>query len=227
MTTARNGAAAMLPFRTYEIPGALLSGFLILAACEAGYDGTWLIDREWNAERISLYGSMSLCIGLVVAALSRYLLERLFVGEWLSAPEEILLADVSPAKRHWKRALFPGYFAPLPPAIRESIPRRTGQSRVQTGSAIETPRFRESRFSASLQLATVCRTLCLGLLIVSLILVSGILWNSAVSGWGKAEWRKLGYCALSLFEAVPMMYRYLKYHRQHAIERLSRSDFPG
>ena len=66
----------------------------------------------------------------------------------------------------------------------------------------------------------MCRTLCLGLLIVSLILVSGILWNSAVSGWGKAEWRKLGYCALSLFEAAAMLYRYLKYHRQHAIERL-------
>src|SRR5262245_30883295 len=113
MTTASNGAAAMLPFRTYEIPGALIAGFLILAACEAGYDGTWLIDQEWNSERISVFGTMSLCLGIVVAALSDYLLERKFVGGWLKAPEEILVADVPSDMRHWKRALFSGYFAPF------------------------------------------------------------------------------------------------------------------
>jgi len=216
----------MLPFRTYEIPGALISGFLILAACEAGYDGTWLIDQDWNAERISVYGSMSLCLGLVAAALSRYLLEYKFVGGWLKAPEEILLADASSGRRHWKRALFPGYFALLSPSTRDQIrsraeERATRQVQIHAGSAAETnARSPRNRFSTSLQLATICRTLCLGLVSVSLILASGIVWNSAISGWGQAEWRKLGYCALSLFEAVGMLYRYLKYHRQHAIERL-------
>jgi hypothetical protein len=179
MVTARNGEAVMLPFRTYEIPGALVSGFLILAACEAGYDGSWLIEQEWNPERISVYGSIALCIGLVVAALSRYLLEIKFVRRWLKSPDDMLLADAL-----------------------------------------------ASRFSMSLQLCTICRTLCLGLLVVALILVSGILWHSAVSGWGQADWRKLGYCVLSLLEAVGMLFRFLKYYRQHAIETLtSRGDF--
>jgi len=216
----------MLPFRTYEIPGALISGFLILAACEAGYDGTWLIDQDWNAERICVYGSMSLCLGLVVAALSRYLLEYKFVGGWLKAPEEILLAGLPSGRRHWKRALFPGYFAPLSPSTRDQIRFRadegaTRQVHFHAGSAADMySGLPGNRFSTSLQLATICRTLSLGLVIVSLILASGILWNSAISGWGQAEWRKLGYGALSLFEAVGMLYRYLKYHRQHAIEYL-------
>src|SRR5689334_13823127 len=111
----------MLPFRTYDIPGALVSGFLILAACEAGYDGTWLIDQEWNPGRISLFGTMALCLGLFVSALSRYLLELKFVGGWLKAPEEFLLADVATDGRQWKRALFPGYFAPLSPATRDRV----------------------------------------------------------------------------------------------------------
>jgi hypothetical protein len=217
----------MLPFRTYEIPGALIAGFLVLAACEAGYDGTWLIDQEWNAERISVYGSMSLCIGLVVAALSRYLLEYKFVGGWLKAPEEILLTGFPSGSRDRKRALFPGYFAPFSQATRDQMRFRanegaTRQARIHDGARAEAnARPPQIRFSTSLQLATICRTLCLGLVVVSLILASGIVWNSAISGWGQAEWRKLGYCALSLFEAVGMLYRYLKYHRQHAVERLT------
>jgi hypothetical protein len=199
----------MLPFRTYEIPGALISGFLILAACEAGYDGTWLIDQEWNSERISIFGTMSLCLGLVVAALSRYLLEEKFIGGWLKAAEEILPAGFPSDSRDWKHTLFPDYFA------------RVSQAHVQMVSGNDwIARHPQRRFSVSLQLATVCRTLCLGLVIVSLILASGIVWNSAISGWGQAEWRKFGYCALSLFEAATMLYRYLKYRRQHAIERL-------
>jgi len=210
----------MPPFRTYEIPGALVSGFLILAACEAGYDGTWLIDQEWNAERISVYGSMSLCIGLVIAAFSRYALERKFVGGWLKAPEEILLAGDPSACHRWKRALFPGYFAPLSQAARDRILLRAGDVHAESARD-QSAGLTANRFSTSLQLATICRTVCLGLLAVSLILASGILWNSAVSGWGKAEWRKLGYCVLSLFEAAGMFYRYLKYRRRHAIEGLN------
>ena len=57
---------------------------------------------------------------------------------------------------------------------------------------------------------------------MSAILASGIVWHSAVSGWGQAEWRKLGYCLLSLIEATGMLYRCLRYYRQNAIEMLLR-----
>ncbi len=196
----------MLPFRACDIPGALASGFLILAACEAGYDGSWLIDQDWNPDRISRYGAVAFCIGLLVAAISRRVIEDKFVAAWLRRPEEFLPGGNMVGQRSWRRVLFPRYYAPLAEETRNQVASATG-----TGVTDD---------RISFHLYTTCRTLCLGFLIVSAILASGIVWHSVVSGWGQAEWRKLGYCILSLFEATGMLYRYLKYFRQHAIQVL-------
>ena len=240
----------MLPFRAYDIPGALLSGFLILAACEAGYDGTWLIDHEWNPERISRYGVIAFVIGLVVAAISRRVVEDILVAGSLRRPAEFLLDGGTIGPRDLRRVLFRGYYAPLADATREWILRTSDGGTIPRDSGIrehsEIARSRnahEFRYAGSLQgsvgasevsaagdvrnlnfhLYTTCRTLCLGLLAVGAVLASGIVWHAAVSGWGQAEWRKLGYCLLSLFEAAGMLHRYLKYYRSHAIEELIRA----
>ncbi|MGE5193802.1 MAG: hypothetical protein ACM3U2_15000 [Deltaproteobacteria bacterium] len=219
----------MLPFRTYDIPGALAAGFLVLAACEAGYDGSWLIDQDWNPERITVYGSIALCIGLVVALASRYLIEHKFVLGWLKAPEENLLGGAAFGPRDWRRRLFPAHYAPLEEGTRGRILSAAGGEgpdgpttpRVRRAcAAVQRVRITSNAFSLSLHLYTTYRTLCLGLLLVSAILASGIVWHSAVSVWGQAEWRKLGYCLLSLFEAVGMLYRYLRFYRRHAVETL-------
>jgi hypothetical protein len=211
-----------LPFRTYEIPGALLSGFLTLAACEAGYDGTWLIEHEWSPERISRYGAIAFGIGLVIASVSRRIVEEKFVAGWLNRPEELLLGCDSIGPRDWRRAFFPRYCAPLADSIRDWILQRRGVETIPGSSGIR--RISDStvhRNNLSFHLYTTCRTLCLGLFLASAILATGIVWHTAGSGWGQAEWRKLGYCLLSLFEAVGMLYRYLKHYRQHTIESLT------
>jgi hypothetical protein len=247
----------MLPFRAYDIPGALLSGFLILAACEAGYDGTWLIDQEWNPERISRYGVIAFGIGLVIAAASRRVVEEKLVAGWLKHPAEFLLGAGAVGARDWRRLLFPSYYAPLAVAARErilgksdgaSLPddvamrqnsdcagrRNSGAFRGALSSGVrQHPEIARNRYSnhkgaavgapsVIVHLYTTCRTLSLGLLTVSAILASGIIWHAAISGWGQAEWRKLGYCLFSLFEAAGMLYRYLKYYRQYTIEELIR-----
>ena len=218
-----------IPFRACDIPGALASGFLILAACEAGYDGSWLIDHDWTPDRISRYGAIACGIGVVVAEISRRVIEDRLMAAWLGRPEEFLLAGVTASPRDWRWTLFPGYYAPLAEESRDRIVRAQGRDvpdgvgRGGAGDAtFEICPDPAKMHTLSFQLYTTCRTLCLAFLIVSAILASGIVWHSAVFGWGQAEWRKFGYCLLSLFESAGMLYRYLKYFRQNAIEVIVR-----
>lgn len=217
----------MLPIPVYAILGYLASGFAILAACEAGYDGNWLLDREWSPGTISLCGVMAYCLGRMVAAVSRFVIEHKFVRGCLSAPEDTLLARESIASRNWKQALFANYYKPLPENIRGQILRGAGQDALdESGRAlfrhalavVDEDRATQNRLNTFLHMSGICRTMCLGLLVVAGILISGIVWHSLSSGWSQAEWRKLGYCLLSLIEAGGMLYRYLKYLRQHAME---------
>jgi hypothetical protein len=161
-----------------EIAGCLACGFLVLAACEAGYDGRWLIERNWSPAEIALCGLTALIIGRLVASVSRRLFgDRLFDG-CLPRPEIVLLSREDRAS-----------------------PRRL--------------------FSL-LQFCNFYRTMCLGLVVVAAILISGIVWHNLFSIWGQADSRRLGYAVLALLEAVAMRYRYLKFRRRHDKEVLSR-----
>ena len=67
------------------------------------------------------------------------------------------------------------------------------------------------------QLSDICRSLCVGFVAVAAILVAGIIWHGVDAGLGQSDLRKLGYCVLSLFEAVGMLYRYRNFERQYAV----------
>jgi hypothetical protein len=213
----------------YEAAGHLISGLLILGACEAAHDGRWLINRDWPPSRISLYMTMAYSIGQVVAALSRILVEQTFVRKCLRMPQDILLT--SALSRSWRHVLFSAYFQPLADADRLRILQEAARDGVSSSdyeifdhacAVVEREETAQRRVDLFRQVADLCRNLCLGLLIVAAILISGMLWHSVSSTWGKSDWRKLGYCTLALLEAVGMLYRYLRFSRRHAVEVLTR-----
>ena len=129
-----------------------------------------------------------------------------------------------------RQRLFAIYYKPLAVADQNRVLRAAEQDgMVETGHAIfnhacavvdqdETAR-RKVDFSR--QLAGLWRNLCLGLLIVAAILISGMVWHSVASSWSKADSRKLGYATLALVEAAAMLYRYLKFSRRHALDVLT------
>jgi hypothetical protein len=72
---------------TYDAIGHVVCGLLILGACEAAHDGTWLIDRPWPPGRISMYLTMSYSIGQFVALLAGSLVVQRLVRNCLNLPE--------------------------------------------------------------------------------------------------------------------------------------------
>lgn len=217
--------------------GHLICGLLILGACEAAHDGRWLIDRAWPPGRISLYMTMACAIGQMVAALSHRQLEQTFVRKFLELPEMRLLAGEFCAVSNWRRMLFPGYCKPLDAdsqarilraAARDGVPESSPALFDHALAVVEQDPTARKNLESTLHRAWFWRNLCMGLLIVAAILVSGMVWHTATSSWGKSDWRKLGYCALALVEATATLYRYLKLYRRHAMEVLVRyGEVPG
>jgi hypothetical protein len=206
----------------YDVAGWLVSGFLILAACEAAFDGRWLFERNSTPAAICLCGTLALCIGRLVSSASRLLIEDWFVGGFLPRPELYLLSAASCLRRGWKPIIFSSYFRPLPEDALELIARATKRetSGERTGP-IDPPAYGrywadEYERNRLLQFCRFYRTMCVGLLVVAAILISGIIWHSLFSSWGQAESRKLGYSLLALLESVGMLYRYLHFLRKHA-----------
>lgn len=214
----------------YDAIGHVVSGLLILGACEAAHDGRWLIGRDWPPGRVSMYLTLAYSIGQIVAFLSRAVIEQLFVRNCLPAPEDVLLAGSTTSSPTWRQRLFPAYFQPLDVVKKERVWLAAGRDGLP-GSAraifdhaatlVENDEVAIRKAVRSWQFAGLWRNLCLGLLIVAAILVSGMLWHSVSASWGKSDWRKLGYCTLALWESASMFYRYLKCRRRHAVDVLT------
>ncbi len=207
----------------YNAVGCLASGLLILAACEAGYDGRWLFERNWSPTAIALCGMVAVCLGRTASAASRWLIDDWFVGTVVSPPEENLLARDDRFRLGWKSIVFRSYYRPLPQDVRERIMLAANwqgpHCRQILRRALAAPgedRDAAHRLDRLLQFCGFYRTMCVGLVAVAAILISGIIWHCLFSSWGQAESRKLGYALLALLESVGMLYRYLKYLRQHA-----------
>jgi hypothetical protein len=56
----------------YLAIGHVVCGLLILGACEAAHDGTWLIDRDWPPGRVSMYLTMAYYIGQFITILTTF-----------------------------------------------------------------------------------------------------------------------------------------------------------
>lgn len=211
---------------TDAIFGYLISGFLILAACEAAYDGSWLFEGEWQPESIAVFAAIAGGAGCLISRLSRIFVEQKLLHGCLTAPQEVLLSDHPHGDRSWKQALFPTHYQPLPQETRDRLATIAERDGLHgSGSALflhalaavqEQPAIMR-RILMYRQLSGICRSLCVGLVAVAAILVSGMIWHSVYATWGQSDLRKLGYCLLSLFEAAGMVYRYLKFDRQYVM----------
>jgi hypothetical protein len=160
-------------------------------------------------------------IGHIVANLAGDLIERRLVADRLGRPTELLLVEVKlPA---WATTIFPGYGAALPQGTRERVLARSGGL---TGSALfyrvfgamKHDEIVQERLSTFLNLYGFCRNMALALVAVVLFLVAGLINQSADTGpvLGPGWW-----LVAVIVGAVGMLYRYLKFYRQYALELLT------
>jgi hypothetical protein len=207
-----------LPFSVYDFFGYLASGVVVLAGLTAAFVG-----YEPLRESPSLLAGLLLIIsayviGHIVGNIAGDVLERRFVRNRLHPPTDILLGSHSPGRL--AKAFLPGYSTPLPSGVREQINARAGG---RTSDALffhchavmkpDAPVQR--RLETFLNLYGFCRNMAVALVIVALCLAIGLVLDTAETGpdVGPGWW-----LVAAGVGAVGMLYRYLKFYRQYAIE---------
>lgn len=219
-----------LPLSVYDFLGYLASGFLILAAFEFGFDGNWLIDRDWKPGAVVLYVTIAYVVGHVLANLSSHFVEHQFARRALGPSEDILLqGEKKKGERtlwHW---LFPGFFRPLPPETRERV-LNTAKAEGLNGpgralylhafAVVKQDKATLDRLNMFINLYGFCRNISFALLLAVLIIAAGGVWYRYQLGLKEPNWNKVLIASACAFGSIGMLYRYLKFYRHYTQEVL-------
>ncbi len=173
-----------LPFSAYDIFGYLASGFLILAAAEFGFDGQWLVERDWKPGHIALYVTMAYIIGHISANLSSDLIENRFARKLLGPSEELLFRAADAKNGFWSR-IFPGFFKPLPQKTQERILKATESEGLNAPgrdlylyafAVVKQDKAALERLTAFLNLYGFCRNISFALIVAALVISASGPW---------------------------------------------------
>jgi hypothetical protein len=208
-----------IPFATYDFFGYLASGFLLVI----GMDVTLGFPRVLG-QNLTPVEIMALLLGVyvggqLIATPSKTVLEDGLVEQVLGRPNVNLFRD----KRPWLRGvLFPGFYKPLPAAVRERVLSRAGSEGVaDPGEALflhvrYSPEVRADekllgRLDTFLNLYGFARNLSFTSLVVGAAL-------AARTAWPGANPSHRQYATTALVVGLLLLYRYLKFFRQYSYE---------
>lgn len=217
-----------LPISVYDFFGYLASGFLLLAAVEFGFDGNWLVEREWKPGVIALYVTLAYVIGHIVASLASHFLEQNLSRKYLGPSEELLLGK-EPKARAVCKWLFWSFFKPLSLKTQERILEAakaeglTEVNRALYDHAFEIAKQDKTTFdrmNSFLNLYGFCRNISFALLLASLVIAASGVWYAVFIDLKTSDAKKISVGVLCIGGAFMMLYRYLKFYRLYTIEVL-------
>ena len=210
-----------LPFSVYDFFGYLASGAVVLAGFAASFAGHEPLEQSPSLLVGFILVITIYVLGHIIANLAGDLIERRFVRSHLRPPSDILLGFDTP--HGLKSKLFPGYFTPLPTTVQDRIktlaePRRGEALFFHCHAVMKSDSVVQGRLETFLNLYGFCRNMALALVIVALSLGAGLALGTAETGpvAGPGWW-----LAAALVGAIGMLYRYLKFYRQFALELLT------
>ncbi|MBI5248164.1 MAG: hypothetical protein HY912_01605, partial [Desulfomonile tiedjei] len=113
-----SGDISKIPFTVYDFFAYLFAGSVLVAAVDCRYGYQWLLQKEPRAVFIIFLLGLAYVSGHLVAHLSSWLLEQLFVAKVLKRPSRTLMGE-PPAPILGR--LFPGYYKALPQETQQRI----------------------------------------------------------------------------------------------------------
>jgi hypothetical protein len=211
-----------VPFSIYDFFGYLSSGFVTLAGLAAAFVGSNDWQKTPGTTVALLLIVLAYTVGHIVANVSGYVLEAVFVREVLGTPTHNLFTE---RPLTGIRRLLPGYYRLLPKEQRDRVLTKA-RERAQIGSVgeglfyhcfavVKGEEVVLNRLNTFLNLYGFCRNVAMALLIVSPALVLGTIVGSAQTGsLVSPGW----WAAAAVIGAVGLVYRYLKFFRHYGVE---------
>jgi hypothetical protein len=207
-----------IPFDPYDFFGYLASGLLVVIGMQFTFGFPQILDRDLKAANLAILVLAVYVAGQMAAAPAKALLEDTIVDKILHRPNINLFRERKPRVR---ALLFPGFYKPLPPAIRRKIlSKAESQGITGTGETL----FLYVRYSADvLQDPTLIGKLnsfinkygfARNLAFTSLCVGLAVMLKTRASP--ESELTK--YAATALISSVFLFYRYLKFFRQYSYE---------
>lgn len=207
-----------IPFKDYDFWSYLSSGFLFLFVLDYIL-GTGQFEREqWTVVQGVIAASAAYVAGHLASSISAILFERLLAGHLLGPPREVLfgIAKAPPLVRK----LMPGYFQALPGSTRSAaMEKGKALGITKPGEGLFWPAHDAAKNNAvsfgRLQLFLnqygFCRNVALVSLINASMLAGSYLWFAKPKA-------NLWWALAAVVVGIGMLFRYLKFYRQYAVE---------
>ena len=211
-----------IPFSVYDFFGYLVPGFLFVAVMDFALVGTiagerWVLRDDLGVVYGLTWTVVAYIIGHVLSSPSEWLLQEKIVRNWLKSPAINLFNDHQ--RKSGRFLLFSGYYKPLPSPIRKRILEKAKAEGInETGEAlfyhawgkVKKDQDAMARLYIFLYLYGFSRNVSFACALASLVIVAGCLVEGS---WGNLIW-----AFVSLFAAVGMLYRYLKFYRLYSVD---------
>lgn len=207
-----------IPFTNYDFWAYLSAGFLFLFVIDHVAGMGLIARKEWTIMQGIVALSGAYAVGQLFSSLSSFLLERIFVGQFLGYPREVLFGRARAWK--WVRPIFSGYFNALPERTKQlALGKGQATGVNEPGEALFWAAYTHARSTPAvlaklenfLNLYGFCRNTALVALVDS-----GVLYWSYRWGSGSVEYLYWSWIALGL--GIGMIFRYLKFYRNFAVE---------
>jgi hypothetical protein len=207
-----------LPFSVYDFFGYLASGVVVLAGLTTAFIGYEPLQTSPSLVVGLLLIIAAYVIGHIVGNLAGDLIERRLVRNRLRPPTEILLGSHTPGPL--VRAILPGYSTPLPSRVQDQVKERAGGREgdalfFHCHAVMKSDPVVQGRLETFLNLYGFCRNMAVALSIAAICLAIGLMLDTVETGPDvPGGW----WLAAAVSAALGMLYRYLKFYRQYAIE---------
>lgn len=207
-----------LPFSVYDFFGYLAAGAVVLGAFVASFFGDGAFSTTPTLAVGFLLVIVVYALGHLVANLAGDLIERRLVWGRLGTPTEILIGARTPDAN--RARCLPGYYRPLPAGVQAQV-RSRSEDRTGTDlffhchARMKSDPVVQARLETFINLYGFCRNTALAAVIAVVFLAIGIVLGTAETGSvaGPGWW-----LALAIIASVGLLYRYLKFYRQYAVE---------
>jgi hypothetical protein len=207
-----------LPFSVYDFFGYLASGVVVLAGLTTAFIGYEPLQRSPTVLVGLLLIITAYVVGHMVGNIAGDLIERRLVRNHLHPPTDILFGSHTPGRL--MNAVLPGYSTPLPSRVQDQVKELAGSRGGEAlffhcHAVMKSDPVVQGRLDMFLNLYGFCRNMTVALSIAAACLAIGLGLDTAETGPDVPPGWWLAAAALG---ALGMLYRYLKFYRQYAVE---------